>query len=276
MPYFFERAETVHDGLGRIMNEQVVRARQQLTDGAAPEQKRVHDARKRFKEARALLRMVRDPLGPWYPRENAWYRDAGRELAAARDAEAVLEALEKLELEPALRARIARTLEKQRTHPPLEGLIAHTVDQLVIAQARIAMWPPFPDSFDRIGDGLVRSYRQGRRLMKSAGTAAELHEWRKAAKTHWYHLQLLRDVSPAVMKGQASLAEDLSHALGDHHDLQVLGESMATPPPELIAAIAARQRVLETEAAKIGAQVYAEKPSAWLARVRRYWSAWRA
>jgi CHAD domain-containing protein len=275
MPYLFQHGETIHDGLARIVNEQLIRAREQLTDRASPEEKRVHDARKRFKETRALLRMVREPLGPWFPRENAWFRDAGRGLAAARDAEAVLEALEKLELPPALRGRIARTLKKQRTHPPLEGLIANTIDQLVVAQARIGMWPQFADSFDCIADGLSRSYRGGRRLMKSAGTPAELHEWRKQAKTHWYHLQLLRDVSPAVMKGQASLAEDLSHALGDHHDLQVLGESIAAPPPELIAAIAARQRELETEAVRIGAQVYAETPKAWLARMRRYWNAWR-
>jgi CHAD domain-containing protein len=275
MPYFFERHETIRDGLGRIMSEQLVRAREQLT-GSEPEEKRVHDARKRFKESRALIRMVREPLGPWFPRENVWFRDAGRGLAAARDAEAVLEALEKLELPPRMRGQLARTLKKQRTHPPLDGLIAGTIDQLEVAQARIGMWPRFPDAFDCIADGLSRTYRRGRKLMRTAGTPAELHEWRKLAKTHWYHLQLLRDVSPAVMKGQASLAEDLSHALGDHHDLQVLGESIAAPPPELIAAVSARQRELETEAAKIGAQVYAERPQAWLARMRRYWSAWRS
>lgn len=275
MPYFFERHETIRDGLGRIMSEQLVRAREQLT-GSEPEEKRVHDARKRFKESRALIRMVREPLGPWFPRENVWFRDAGRGLAAARDAEAVLEALAKLELPPRMRGQLARTLKKQRTHPPLDALIAGTVDQLEVAQARIGMWPRFPDAFDCIADGLSRTYRRGRKLMRTAGTPAELHEWRKLAKTHWYHLQLLRDVSPAVMKGQASLAEDLSHALGDHHDLQVLGESIAAPPPELIAAVSARQRELETEAAKIGAQVYAERPQAWLARMRRYWSAWRS
>src|SRR5260221_1303773 len=56
----------------------------------------VHDARKRLKELRALLRLIHAPLGATFELENAWYRDMAHELSAARDAEAVLEAVTRL------------------------------------------------------------------------------------------------------------------------------------------------------------------------------------
>jgi CHAD domain-containing protein len=275
MAYVFERYETLPGAILRIAGEQVVRAREQLTDGSAPAEKRVHDARKRFNETRALLRLVRDPLGAQFDVENAWYRDAGRELAAARDAEAVLEALDALELPAALRTKVRRALRRRRAHPPLEGLIAQTVDQLVVAQARLRLWPALDDSFATIEDGLARTYRLGRQLMKNATTATELHEWRKRAKEHWYHVQLLRNVWPPVMKAYAGGVEELSHALGNHHDLEVLRTSLARPPAELLEAIDARQASLASDAKALGLRIYAETPKAWLARMRNYWSAWR-
>lgn len=275
MAYAFERGESVPVAITRIMNEQIVRAREQLTDETAPPEKRVHDARKRFKETRALLRTIREPLGAQFDIENAWFRDAGRDLAAVRDADAVLEALEKLELPPLVRRRLKRKLNKSREHPPLEGLIANTLEQLVVAQGRIALWPQLEDSFDMLAAGLRRTYRSGRRAMSNSHSAEELHEWRKAVKTHWYHLQLLRHLWPPVMKAYTGALDELSHALGDHHDLHVLAERAAPAPPELIIAIDARQEELEQQAAALGARIYAERPSAWLARMRNTWDAWR-
>jgi CHAD domain-containing protein len=268
------------------MNEQLVRAREQLTDSAAPIDKRVHDARKRFKETRALIRMLRDPLGAQFAVENAWFRDIGRELAAVRDADAVIEALRTLKLPRHIRARARRALSARRhSHPAeLESHIAAVLDQLVVAQARIGMWPALGDSFDTIADGLLRTYRNGRRAMDNSGMPDELHEWRKRVKEHWYHAQLLRNVWPTMMKAWASVLEDLSHALGDHHDLFVLRQIVAHAPAEfgrprsvltLLNAIESRQRQLEEEAREIGRLIFAERPGAWMARLRSYWNGWQ-
>jgi CHAD domain-containing protein len=274
MAYAFERHEPVPAAIARITDEQIVRARTNLTDATSPIEERVHDARKRFKETRALLRMIRKPLGQQFAIENAWFRDAGRELAASRDAEAVIEALDKLELPRAVATRIRNRLRAaQQQHPPLEPIIANVLDQLVIAQARITLWPTMDDSFDTLAGGLRLTYRLGRRAMKSANTPNELHEWRKRVKEHWYHAQLLRDVWPAMLKPYASVMQDLSRALGDHHDLHVLRDLVTAP--SAIAAIDARQRALEAEARVIGARVYAEPSRAWLARMRNYWKAWK-
>lgn len=274
MAYAFEHLEPVPSGVRRIMDEQIVRARTNLTDESATIDKRVHDARKRFKETRALLRLVREPLGEQFAIENAWFRDAARELAAARDADAVIEALEKLELPRGLATRVKNKLRAAHAeHPPLPPIIANVLDQLVVAQARIALWPAMPDSFETIAGGLLRTYRGGRRAMRSASTPDELHEWRKRVKEHWYHLQLLRDVWPAIMKPYAAELQTLSRLLGDHHDLHVLGELVTAP--SVVAAIGARQLELEHAARDLARRVYAEPSRAWLARMRNYWRAWQ-
>jgi CHAD domain-containing protein len=275
MPYELRKDETPGAGVRRILGEQIDRARTSLTDESAPVEKRVHDARKRFKETRALLRLVRGPLGAQFAIENAFYRDLGRELAAARDAEAVIEALEKLDVPRAVAARVRNTLRaRQSAHPPLEPVIVRVLDLLGAAEVRLAQWPELGDTFDTLAAGLRRTYREGRRAMRTASSDDELHEWRKRVKEHWYHIQLLRDLWPSMMKPYAAVMQDLSRALGDHHDLHVL-RSLVTAPT-VVAAIALRQRTLEAEARAIGARVYAEPSRAWLARMRRLWIVWQA
>lgn len=256
------------------MDEQIVRARDTLADDALSAEKRVHEARKRFKETRALIRLVREPLGEHFAHENAWFRDAGRDLAFARDADATLEALTKLGLPKAVERRARKTLETRRQdHPPLEPIIANVVDQLVVAQGRLGMWPAFDDSFDTIAGGLLRTYGDGRRDFKRHETAEELHDWRKRVKEHWYHVQLLRHIWPEMMNPYADVLSTLSHALGDHHDLHVLA-GMLADMPAVQESIEKRQAELQSEAEAIGARVYAEKPDAWLARMRKYWTSW--
>lgn len=285
MAYAIERTETLHAAVLRIMDELIVRARETLARTDMPAAKRVHETRKRFKEVRALLRLVRGPLGKQFALENAWFRDAARELAAARDAEAVLEALEKLDLPRTAARSVRKVLDlKRAAHPPLEPLITNVLDQLVIAQGRLGMWPQIEDTFDAIAPGLLRTYRAGRRGMLEHQSAEELHDWRKRVKEHWYHVQLLRQVWPEMMKPYADVLSTLSKALGDHHDLHVLREMLVASAPEslphtpalgtALGAIDTRQAELEAEAVSIGRRVYAEKPAAWLARMRNVWKAW--
>lgn len=275
MAYAIERDETLPASIRRIMDEQIVRARDTLADSSLSVEKRVHEARKRFKETRALIRLVREPLGEHFAHENAWFRDAGRDLAAARDADAVVATLQKLALPKALERGARKIVEARREeHPPVEPVIANVIDELVIAQGRPGMWPEMEDSFDTIAGGLLRTYRDGRRDLRHHETPEELHDWRKRVKEHWYHVQLLRHVWPEMMKPYAEVLSTLSHALGDHHDLHVLREMLVSSLGRTLTIIETRQAELQSQAESIGARVYAEKPDAWLARMRKYWTAW--
>src|ERR1700694_1625249 len=90
MAYEFLPGEPIPDAVRRIYGEQIDRIGVHVAAGE------VHEARKRMKETRALLRLVRKALGDEFVVENTWLRDAAHSLTAARDAEAMVETLEKL------------------------------------------------------------------------------------------------------------------------------------------------------------------------------------
>jgi CHAD domain-containing protein len=275
VPYAIQPREAIPAAVARIMDEQIVRARETLADPSLAAEKRVHEARKRFKETRALIRLVRRPLGKQFRVEDQWFRNAGRDLAAARDVDAMLETVGKLDLPKTMLKRATSLINKSRAgQAPLDPVVANVVDQLVIAQGRVGMWPALEDSFDTIADGLLRTYRQGRRDLLHHETPEELHDWRKRVKEHWYHTQLLRETWPEMTRPYAEVLSSLSRALGDHHDLHVLRGTLGDALPGIVPRIDERQAKLEKDSRAIGSRVYAEKPGVWLARMRNLWNAW--
>ena len=63
MPYRFDGAESVQDGLRRCAREQLERAVSELTDGVGADPvKAIHRARKALKKERSLLRLGRNAL----------------------------------------------------------------------------------------------------------------------------------------------------------------------------------------------------------------------
>lgn len=275
MSYAIERNETVCDAVVRIAGERVVRAREQLLDPSLTPERRVHEARKRLKEIRAVIRLVRHPLGDRYREDNALFRDAARTLAPLRDADAVAGALKKLDLAENVRAAAEQELDRQRDHPPAGRLIARAAHELAAAHSRIVLWPRMEDSFATLAPGLRDAYRGGRRRMRTAQSDEELHDWRALAKRHWYHVQLLRNVAPEVFEPYAEVMHELGDKLGDHHDLHELRERLPGFGGGVMDAIAKKQKSLEREAREIGANVYAEPSKAWLARIEKLWNAWR-
>lgn len=272
--------------IGRIAREELDRAIAALEGAREGRFKGVHDARKRFKAIRALLRLVAPRLGPSFRRENRWYRDAARKLAGVREAQASIETLERLgnpgnatlrrELEARCEAR--RGLHFQDT-----DALAAQVGDLAVARNRVAGWPLAGEGFEVIEPGLRATYRRGRKGFRRAlrGTSAkELHEWRKDVKYHRHHLELLVRLRPDVLTGAAAAARRLGDLLGDHHDLHELRALLSTSPGlaggerELEAVLAAAERrslELETRALTVGGLVYAEKPGRFVARMGAWW-----
>ncbi|MGH9037599.1 MAG: CHAD domain-containing protein, partial [Acidimicrobiia bacterium] len=133
--------------------------------------------------------------------------------------------------------------------------------------------------------GLAATYRRGRRalrMLQRDGTAEQSHEWRKAVKYGWHHLQLLEDTAPSVLEPAASRFHQLSDALGDAHNLAVLGELLEAAPtrfggqelidPVLVMAALSRAD-LEQRAIRLGLRLYAESPRAYSRRLHGYWRA---
>jgi len=272
----------------RVAREEVGRAVTALEDARAGRFKGVHEARKRFKAIRALLRLVAPRLGPTFRRENRWYRDAARQLAAVREAQASLETLDRLT--GAEDATLRRKLEaRYSARGGLQfrdtNVLAVLIDRLAEAGERIAGWPLAGEGFEVIESGLRATYRRGRKGFRQAvrgASATALHEWRKDVKYHRHHLELLAGLWPDVLAGAAGMARRLGDVLGDHHDLHQFRALLSRSPgragseherESVLAAAELRAGELETRAIAVGGLVYAEKPGRFIVRMGAYWDA---
>ena len=271
------------------MREQLTKIGRHLASRQSPA-KRVHEARKRMKETRAVLRLIRPALGPQFAIENDWFSTAAHGLAAARDATAVIEAVEKLrkDAESApLKRRFGHVKAVLRRAPAesddLAGRIASLAAELPAAHERINQWPVLENRFETIGEGLERVFRDGRRhleVVRDKPSAEAFHELRKRVKDHWYHARLLSPAWPDVLKPYAEVVGELAHALGDHHDLDVLLRTIAAEPSRfgteaylrpVLAAIEDLRKELEKKALRLAQRVYAERPASLRRRLRAYW-----
>jgi CHAD domain-containing protein len=296
--YRLRRKEPAAAGIRRVAEGRADDALERLREGAegdpAPT---VHEARKDLKKLRSVLRLVRDDLGDAvYRSENVRFRDAGRMLSGARDAQVKLETL------AALRERFDDRLsadglalfvhaldgERERLADPDGDALAldRAAGAIEAGRAAISEWPLHADEWSLVGPGLKRSYRRGRNRFRDVRAEASdegIHEWRKRVKDLWYQLRLVRNTKKTVLGEAADEAHELSDLLGDHHDLAILRDD-AVKRRELFAdgdleklliSISERQEELAADALSLGERVYAEKPKAFDRRIRAYWKSWR-
>lgn len=279
--------EPLPEEIARIARGRIDNALDELggrSDSTAEEA--VHETRKDLKKLRALLRMTRGDLGEAaFRRENACFRDAGRELAAVRDSDVMLDTLKTLKLPAGMGPKLRRKLQAERAKDSGDGrttAAAGVVAILSEARGRVDGWPLESDSFGALGDGLERTYRHGRRAFRAARATASveaLHEWRKRVKDLWYHHTMLRELWPPVMQAVGNEAHELADRLGDDHDLAMFADWVrehTEVEPEFFEAVERRRSELQAEAMALGARLYADKPSAYARRLRRLWKASQA
>ena len=275
--------------LGRIN-----KAIQALCVAPAERVEGVHQARKRFKELRALLRLVRDPLGARFKVDNLRVRDAGRRLAESRDSAAMLESWDALARtdqplfvsDPFRQIRLRlqqRAAPDGEVHADFESEIGQVLEELRSLTQDVKHWKLPGKGFGLLAGGFRRTYADGVRDLARAqkeGSDELLHEWRKRVKDHWYHCQLLSPCWPDALETRAEQLKQVADALGDDHDLAVMTELMQGEP-ELFGApetrdsvqrcIEQRRAQLQQRALRLGRRLYAEPPKALAERVGAYW-----
>lgn len=252
----------------------------------------IHNARKGLKRLRSLIRLVH----PGIPKPLSNYlgtglRDIGRELAPARDAQVLLEILDKLaQRSPKLAAsemfgKMQGRLERRRATVEVEGAAIiekarQDLDRLRPTLARLAV---FPDDFEPLREGAEKQYRAAQKgfsgAFKSSSDEA-LHDWRKQVQRHWRQLQLLAPCCPESLNARADRVHRLAKLLGDHQDLADLKQLVAAPTmnfgrAEEIQTLTKRcrkdQKALRAEAKSLGARLFADKPESFIARIESWW-----
>lgn len=254
----------------------------------------VHQARKRFKELRALLRLVREPLGARFKIDNRRLRDLGRCLAESRDAAAMLESWDALARadqplfasDPFRQIRLQlqqRAAPEGEVHTGFETDLAQVLGELRALTQDVQHWKLPGKGFGLLAGGLRRTYAEGVRDLARAqkqGTDELLHEWRKRVKDHWYHCQLLSSCWPEALESRAEQLKQVADALGDDHDLAVMTQLMQDEPERfgvpqtreaLQRCIEQRRAQLQQHALRLGRRLYAEQPEALVARIGAYW-----
>jgi len=296
MEYTLQPDERVSEGIKRIIDGKVERAIDHIDTGDDPHET-VHEVRKRCKEVRAAVRLVR-PVLPTYKRENAHYRDAARRLSAIRDAHAAVETVDEL-ITPSLTAReeslapapadIRATVRERRdamaAEQDLDTRLERVRADLIEGRERIDDLPIATEGYDAVSGGLRKSYKRARNRMEKAyedPTFERFHEWRKRIKYHRYHTRLLRRVWIEPMKSRRAALKELSDSIGSENDLAEFAEMMTdeelfTPETRqsLHEIIAAKRAELHRHGRPLGERLFAERPDQLVDRIGAYWEATR-
>jgi CHAD domain-containing protein len=288
MAYRLRFDEPVGVGIRRVCTEQLTEAAALLRDSGEDRAHAVHEARKSVKKTRAALRLARSSLDrQTYRGDMAALRDAARRLSGARDADVMLETVEKLadgfagRLPAKAFDTLGEEIERQLADSRAGDPDSDAADALQEIAGRVEQWPLDDARWGSIRADATRLYARGRCGEKGSRGTSEpepLHEWRKRVKDLWYVERLLRDAWPGVLKAEAKEADRLGELLGEDHDLAVLADFAERHPEstgplvdlaELDEMIEQRRSELQAEAQAIGRRLYAEKRKAFDARLKR-------
>ena len=293
MDYRLIKEEPLATGIKRIgilLNAQAVSQINLLVEEHPHEA--VHELRKRFKELRGLIRLVRYPLGECYARENEFYRDLGRDISHIRDLRAFIEALTHLKVQyserlskdafSATEAFLNHRLRELAESIKLKDTLRHIQARLKEHEDVIRQWPVDAGTFHDIYKSLMKVYARGYRMMRSVkdnSSVESFHELRKRGKYMRYHMEILNFAWPAMMAVQAGEFGNFADLLGDDHDLALCLAYLEQEKPDeeefqLIKAIVNHQRaLLQQQVLSLGHKLYAERPRTFTRRIYKYWLA---
>ena len=293
--------ERLDDGVRRVAQSVLDDALWRLEHEAAVGRAHaVHQARKRCKEFRGLLRLARAGIGDEaYYVANGTARDAARLLAGMRDRHAMLDTFDSLidavaGAIPApgvggVRSGLRRqSMRASRASDARRAQIAGAQQMLGAVRDSIGRWSFTGDPNDVIEAGIRRTYDRARRAMTVAEATMdphEFHEWRKRVKYGWYHAEILLNAAPGVLGPMARMRHRLSSGLGDAHDLTVIMDTVAASPEEYGGPDQVRiledvmdpiRNDLERAALLVGRRLYVEDTDAHARRMMDYVETWRA
>jgi CHAD domain-containing protein len=313
MAFRFENHETPIDGVKRIASERLEQAIAAAGVRPRPSPEDVHEIRKDLKSLRALLQLARGHMvKTTRGQENLVLRDAGRTLSTTRDAEALLEALEKLfgaqehpkgealqSIGGQIIVRIRQQLQAEAARSLTQRELKTVTEMLSSMRTRIPDWVFATGVIQRgsmiLAAGLEHTYRRGRqhyRIVETIGmenaTDELWHEIRKQAKALGYQLRLLRKIWPSALHAWIDALDELSDGLGDDHDFALIQQRILQLPFEatdteeqvsarqaLLRAIDRRRHRLKLFSLNRARMVYVEKPARFVERLSVYWELWR-
>jgi hypothetical protein len=242
---------------------------------------------------RALLALIRPGLpDPVFDNLTDRLRAIALGLAPARDAHALIDAIDKLGTEnssdgattPTQSLRAWLMKRRDAAERNLEGTaVSDALRALAALKPAVAGLAIYPDDFKVVAEGLQLRYKAARKAFAEAfatGHDEDFHEWRKGVQHHWRHMQLLAPSWPAVLNARVEDSRALSQILGDDHDIALLSRLISTPTmvfgtpddtESFLRRCRKRQKALRREAETRGERLFAERPRAFVEHVEDHW-----
>ncbi|MDP9140990.1 MAG: CHAD domain-containing protein [Pseudomonadota bacterium] len=186
----------------------------------------VHETRKACKRLRALIVLLRGPLGRQRADEvETWVRLAANNLGALREAAVRRKTLDALTIRhpshskalEAVGVRIFSLTDDQAANDSITASRRY----LKAASEKISALSLPPLDPGRLERGLAASYKRARKAFRAMdeNDSESVHEWRKKLKRHTDQCVLLEPFWPALGGKRIHQLNKSNNALGDHHDL---------------------------------------------------------
>jgi CHAD domain-containing protein len=256
----------------------------------------IHEVRRRGKQVRALLRLIRPAIRNDFKAIDRSYRNAGRLLAPARDTRIVVDTFDELlpvddpsvdsETHQAIRSSLEAPAVKEAAIVfEVDGGLASDAAQLLRGARERASGLRIAERAASIADGATRTYTQGKTAFDRLATEPSpsvFHRWRIRVKQRRHQIAYLADFAPSDLSDSHEHLYELSDLLGAAHDLVVLRdhlEEAATGVPveelrRMLAITDQRRTQLESRAFQMGAALFDASPEQMHGSLVTIWETW--
>lgn len=248
MAYLIESDEPADSAIRRLLREQNARILALLSHWEGEPADSIHRARQNCKRARAVAQLLK-PTAPYAALvENSFFREIQKCVAYARDAEALVEALDYLQigvtelrlaesvamLRDSLAARATRDLQEHRAK--LRDQIEKACNLLRDADRRLVMLPLAELRRRDLRRGADRKWQRCAAefaCMQPDATPAAYHSWRRQVKYAANQAQLLSALDPGRAMTVGPRLRELASLLGHAQDLELLEALLRRQPDAL-------------------------------------------
>ena len=284
-PFRIDPSKTLGEELKRLLLAQIDDALQSMQDYATDPVTATHRARRTLKRARSIIGLTRPAFGRRGRKVAHRLRNAGRFLAALRDADALAQTLQAIYHQ----SRDDGSNDGSMSRAGIAG--AHhegnaetigEVEMLLHACRRDVLACEFgPDLPNVVARRMVRLYQRSRHDFRRARRSrkdAALHDWRKRIKDRWHAARLFSTCWPKGERRYEKRFRRLAEDIGKDHDLALLSAEIANArlpldareAAALAGKIAKRRKTLQRRALREGRRLYARP----VRDIRTAWKKW--
>ena len=272
MSFSINPNEPVVQALKRVVREE---ARHAITHLNSSEDRHeaIHEARKSVKKLRALLRLLEPQLGNVSRNANRRLRDLGRTLSVLRDTAAMVETFDQLAAEypgemglnrfVGVRERLVTASKEAMTGADEKALAATAAAEFRKLARHVNLWRLSGEGFAVVADSFNASYEAGRKALRRAErrpSTENVHELRKRAKDHWYHVRLMGSLWPGASEPYEKAMKEFQEKLGDANNASVFLRHLQKSDDELLREVTIRWRdKLRSQGLSAGSKIYAAK-----------------